>query len=194
VSVTYLAAVAGAVLFGAGIQYLGSLTAGSVLGTWTWTVSGMSAPWLVLPFVAGMTQERRRRAMALGVVVTLAALVGYFAMAHSPFEGAPVDEFFDRFMTQVRTGYNLLWIVAGLASGSLYGFLGYRWRVARWSVSAIAVAAAVCLEPLARRAVGMLSGRALTWAGEMSVGIVMGLGFAYAIIASRRNRHVSPPA
>jgi hypothetical protein len=191
--VTYLAALVGGVLFGAGIQYLGSLTAGSVLGTWAWTVSGMSGPWLVLPFVAGMTQERRRRAVALGVVVTLAALVGYFAMAHSPFEGAALNEFFDRFITQVRTGYNVVWIVAGFASGALYGFLGHQWRVARWWVSAISVAAALCLEPLAWRAIGMLSGRAIAWAGEVSIGIVTGLGFTYAIIASRRNRHVPPP-
>ena len=89
----YLIAILGGFAFGAGDQYLGSLTAGSVLGTWTWTVSGMSAPWLVLPFVAGMTQERARRAMALGLVATMAALAGYFAMSHSPLEGVPLDQF-----------------------------------------------------------------------------------------------------
>lgn len=107
--------------FGAGVQYLGTLRAGSVLGTWAWTVSGMSAPWLVLPFVAGMTQTRGRRAMVLGLVVMVAALAGYFAMAHSPLEGAPLGQFFPRVFRQIRTGYNPLWIAGGMVTGPLYG-------------------------------------------------------------------------
>jgi hypothetical protein len=46
--------------FGAADQYLGSRV---VLGAWAPTVSMISAPWLLLSFVAGMTQEGRRRAM-----------------------------------------------------------------------------------------------------------------------------------
>src|SRR4029079_18430481 len=91
--VAYVIAIVAGFVFGAADQCLGSLKAGAVLGTWTWTVSGMSAPWLILPFVAGMTQERRRRAMTLGLVVTMAALAGYFAMSNSPMEGAPLDRF-----------------------------------------------------------------------------------------------------
>jgi hypothetical protein len=64
--VTFALATVAGLAFGAGVQYLGTLAVGSALGTWTWTVSGMSAPWLVLPFVAGLTQERGRRAMGLG--------------------------------------------------------------------------------------------------------------------------------
>jgi hypothetical protein len=63
--VAFLVAAVAGFAFGAGVQYLGTLTVGSILGTWAWTVSGMSAPWVVLPFVAGMTQERGRRAMAV---------------------------------------------------------------------------------------------------------------------------------
>src|SRR5262249_58567658 len=44
-----LAALAG-LAFGAADQYLGSFSA---LGGWTAAVSGLSAPWLLLPFVAG---------------------------------------------------------------------------------------------------------------------------------------------
>jgi hypothetical protein len=50
-------------------------------------VSGLSAPWLLLPFLVGWTQERARRAAVAGLVVTLAALAGYFAMTLSPIEG-----------------------------------------------------------------------------------------------------------
>jgi hypothetical protein len=195
--VAFLFATVAGLAFGAGIQYLGTLTAGSILGTWTWTVSGMSAPWLVLPFVAGTTQKRERRAMSLGLVVTLAALAGYFAMAHSPMEGVPVEDFFRRVFTMVRTGYNPLWIVGGMVTGPLYGFLGQRWRVARWWVSAALVACALCLEPLVRGVVGMLSPDPIVWGVEVAIGAVAAASFAFVIATSRRTRAVGsglPPS
>lgn len=177
-------------VFGAGIQYLGTLTAGSVLGTWAWTVSGMSAPWLVLPFVAGMTQKESRRAMVLGLVVTMAALLGYFAMSNSPMEGRPVAQFAHGFVTIVRTGYNPLWIVGGLVTGPLFGLLGQRWRVARWWVSAVLVACALAFEPLARAAVGQLSSHTGVWTAEVVIGVVVAAFFAFLIVQSRRARGV----
>jgi hypothetical protein len=189
-TVAFVVATVGGLAFGAGVQYLGTLTVGSVLGTWTWTVSGMSAPWLVLPFVAGMTQESGRRAMGLGLLVTAAALVGYFAMAHSPMEGAPLEEFFMRFFTQVRTGYNPLWIVGGVVTGPLYGLLGHRWRVARTWVSAAFVAGALCLEPLGRAVAGMLSRHTVVWGVEVALGAVAATYFALRIATSRRSRRI----
>jgi len=62
-------------VFGAADQYLGSRV---TLGLWAATVSTASAPWLVLPFAFGCSQVRPRRAMLLGLVVTVAALAGYF--------------------------------------------------------------------------------------------------------------------
>jgi hypothetical protein len=184
--VAYVVAVVVGLAFGAGDQYLGSLTAGSVLGTWAWTVSGMSAPWLVLPFVAGMTQERGRRATALGLVVTMAALIGYFAMTHGPMEGAPLEDFLSRVFNMVRTGYNPLWIIGGLVTGPLYGFLGHRWRVARSWISAALVACALCLEPLARGVMGMLSPHPFVWWSEIAIGGVVAVSFAFVIATSRR--------
>ena len=178
--------------FGAGVQYLGTLTAGSVLGTWAWTVSGLSAPWLVLPFVAGMTQKDGRRAITLGLVVTAAALVGYFAMTQSPANGVPLDRFFPQVVTMVRTGYNPLWIVGGVVTGPLYGLLGQRWRVARSWVSAALVACALCLEPLARGVVGTLAPHPMVWAVEVAVGFVAAASFAFLIATSRRTPDVGP--
>src|SRR5437899_12390930 len=74
-------------LFGAGDQYLGSLRSMVALGPWTVSVSQMSALWLLLPFAFGCTQDRPRRAMVVGLLVTVSALVGYFAMTRSPLEG-----------------------------------------------------------------------------------------------------------
>ena len=189
----YLIAVLAGLVFGAADQYLGSLKAGAVLGTWTWTVSGMSAPWLILPFVAGMTQERRRRATAVGLVVTMAALAGYFAMSNGPMEGAPLDRFWGRVATMISTGYNPLWILAGIATGPLYGFLGHRWRVARSWISAALVTAALCFEPLARKFAGMLSGPGLVWGVEVVIGTLVAVLFALVIAASRRSPETVPP-
>ena len=74
--------------FGAADQYLGSRVS---LGLWAATVSGASAPWLVVPFAFRCSQVRPYRAMALGLVVTLAALAGYFTLMWSPLEGVALS-------------------------------------------------------------------------------------------------------
>jgi hypothetical protein len=188
----YLVAALAGLLFGAGVQYLGTLTMGAVLGTWAWAVSGMSAPWLLLPFVAGMTQTRARRAMMVGLVVTLAALAGYFVMAQSPMEGAPIGRFVPRMVAMIGSGYNPLWIAGGLVSGPLFGLLGQRWRVARSWVSAAVVAFALCFEPLARGLVGMLDHHPVVWGAEIAIGIVLAGSFAFLIANSRRTGDAGP--
>lgn len=57
-----------ATAFGAGDQYLGSLSA----HPWGADVSLLSAPWLVLPFLAGATRREPRRAAALGLACAAA--------------------------------------------------------------------------------------------------------------------------
>jgi hypothetical protein len=79
-----VAAVLFSAAFGAGDQYLGSLS----WHPWAADVSLLSAPWLVLPFLAGWTQREPRRAMLLGFACTVAALVGYGLMTLSPVENA----------------------------------------------------------------------------------------------------------
>jgi hypothetical protein len=184
--VPYAIAILAGLVFGAGDQYLGTLAAGSFLGTWSWTVSGMSAPWVIAPFLAGLTQDRRRRAMTLGLIVTLSALAGYFAMSHSPMEGALLKDFLPRVTRMITTGYNPAWIAAGLMTGPLFGLLGHRWRVARWWVSAMAVAGSLCLEPLARLPVGRLSSDPVVWAVEIAIGASTAVWFAVAIVNARR--------
>jgi Family of unknown function (DUF6518) len=184
--VAYAIAITAGLLFGAGDQYLGTLAAGSFLGTWTWTASGMSAPWMIAPFLAGSTQDRSRRAAAMGLVVTLSALAGYFAMSHSPMEGAPLKDFLPRVTRMVTTGYNPLWIAAGLVTGPLFGYLGHRWRVDRWWVGAVAVASSLCLEPLARLPVGRLEPPPVVWGVEVALGIAAAAWFAFVITSARR--------
>jgi hypothetical protein len=172
--------------FGAADQYLGSRS--SVVGVWAVAVSAMSAPWLVLPFVGGTSQQHDRRAMSVGLVVTIAALAGYFAMTCSFVESIPVGRFSSCVMTVARTGYNPLWIVGGILAGPLFGHLGWRWRVSRSWVSAAIVVSALCLEPLARSLAGMPSPTSVAWAAEIAVGAGVGVLFALLILTSKRIR------
>jgi len=168
--------------FGALDQYVGSRV---TLGPWATTVSLLSAPWLIVPFVAGCTQTRVRRAMALGLVAVLAALAGYFAMTYSPMEGVPLRRFWSGEVSIVTSGYNPAYILAGIVLGPLYGWLGQRWRVDRFWLSAVLVAAPLILEPLARRSFEPLSGPPLVWWLEIAVGLLVAAG-ALAFMRARR--------
>src|SRR5947209_4831310 len=69
--------------YGAGTQYLGARMPG-----WGPDVAKLSAPWLVIAFVAGTTQRTPRRGALIGFGATVAALTGYWLMTDSPVEGA----------------------------------------------------------------------------------------------------------
>lgn len=174
-------------VFGGGDQYLGSLF---LLGPWTSTVSGVSAPWLVLPFAFGATQTRQRRAMLTGLTAVMCALAGYFVMTLSPLESVPLSEFPSDLIHLVPT--QLAWIVGGLVTAPLFGALGQRWRTGRSWISAAALAATVCLEPLARLAVGRLSSPDLVWLIEISLGTFLAAYFVRAHQTYRRRLRTSP--
>jgi hypothetical protein len=136
--------------FGAGDQYLGSLTGSghAWAAGWSSDISLLSAPWLVLPFIAGATQREPRRAALLGLVCTYFALLAYGLMTLSPLENAHIT------MATVRgiliSERSVL--VGGIATGPLFGWFGQQWRTRRRIVGALVTAAALCLEPIARRA------------------------------------------
>ena len=166
--------------FGALDQYLGSLIS---LGPWAASVSGLSAPWLVLPFAAGLTQTRPRRAMLAALVAVLAALLGYFAMTVSPFEGVPAARFATSFAAMART--NLPWVIGGFVTAPLFGVLGQRWRVRRWWGSAAMLAGSLCLEPAARWLVGRPPTTTAVWLAEIAAGLCLIVCFAAAALKQR---------
>ena len=172
---TYFVAVLVGLVFGGADQYLGSLL---TLGPWAFAVSAMSAPWLLLPFVFGAAQRQGRPAMLLGLVVTVSALTGYFALTLSPLEGVPLSHFPADLVALVRS--NLRNIVGGLVTGPTFGLLGHRWRTTRSLSAAGLVAAAFCLEPLARLATGQLSWPSIVWGIEVAVGACLGGCFVVA--------------
>lgn len=169
-----------AAVFGGADQYLGSFSA----HPWAADVSLLSAPWLVLPFLAGWTQREPKRAALLGFACTAAALVGYALMTLSPVENAVLSTAgvagFVRSESRVIAG--------SVVTGPLFGWLGYRWRTGRAWAGAVAVAAAVCLEPLARRYAGTTYEIRFrnVWAAEVAVGLVMLAYVAWSVRASSR--------
>lgn len=165
--------------FGASDQYLGSLV--PTFGAWAPSVSGMSAPWLVLPFAFGATQAGARRGALIGLAATGAALLGYFALTLSPIEGVSLGHIdLVAFVASQRLN-----ILGGAVTGPVFGILGQRWGTSRSVASAALVAGAVCLEPAARYAAGRLDPPRTVWVVEVVLGLLLG---GYFAVAAARNR------
>lgn len=176
----YLVAVALGFAFGVGDQYLGSLAAG-----WTVSLSQLSAPWLLLPFLFGCCQARPRRAAAVGLVATLAGLLGYFLMVMGPFEGGQwnltLHEVHGLFVS------NRLIIFGGFLTAPAYAWLGQMWRAQRAWVSALAVAGSLCLEPLALVVAGRsFPGSSVVWPVEIACGVLLAGFFFVSGLGYRR--------
>src|SRR5438874_5747841 len=105
-----------AALFGGGDQYLGSMS----WYPWAADVSLLSAPWLVLAFVAGWTQRDPRRAALLGLACTASAFLGYALMTLSPVENAHLS--LQSAAAFVRSESPAM--VGGLLTGPLFGWFG----------------------------------------------------------------------
>jgi hypothetical protein len=159
-------------VFGAFDQYLGS---GHVAGiTWATDVSLLSAPWILLAFVAGATPRDPKRAALLGLACTYTALLGYGVMTLSPAEGAHITVATVRgFVYSERAVF-----IGGLVTGPLFGWVGQQWRSGKMLTGALLVAAALCLEPLARR----LSIDPIRYAGVTVAEVAAGLLLASAFL------------
>jgi Family of unknown function (DUF6518) len=157
--------------FGAGDQYLGSLTGSGHVWAFGWSsdVSLLSAPWLVLPFVVGAAQREPRRAALLGLACTYAALLGYGVMTLSPVEQAHISAAAVRgFLISERSV-----LLGGIVTGPLFGWFGQQWRTRRAITGALVTAAALCLEPLARRATINPIGDRTVWLAEVAAGLAL---------------------
>jgi hypothetical protein len=174
----FVVIVIGGLVFGAGDQYLGTVHAMNAMGLWTESVSVLSAPWLILPFLVGWTQGRPRRAAVTGLVVTLSAPAGYFVMTLSPMEGVH----FSPMELRALLGTNQLNEIGGLLSGPLFGWLGYRWHAGRSWLAAVLVTGALCLEPLAVTVEGRSADRSgFVWTLEIVVGVAVGTWFLVSV-------------
>ena len=163
--------------FGAGDQYLGSLEGSghAWAAGWAAEVSLLSAPWILLPFLAGATQRDPKRGALLGLACTYAALLGYGLMTISPIENAhfTVATIRGVFYSQRQ------WFVGGLLTGPLFGWFGQQWRSGKMLAGALLVAAALCLEPFASR----LGANPVRYARVTVVEVFAWILFAVAAVA-----------
>jgi MFS family permease len=165
-----------AALFGAGDQYLGSVS----MHPWMTDVSLLSAPWLVLAFLAGCTQREPKRAALLGIGCTFSALIGYGAMTLSPIEGAHMSVASIAGFVRSQAGI----LIGGVVTGPVFGWFGQRWRVHRAWRGALATAAALCFEPLARIPAGHAIRSSTVLLAEVAVGIAMATYLATRMLTS----------
>ena len=142
-------ALTAAVAFGAVDQYLPvAIPMSSHLSAYLFAVevSGMSAPWLLLPFLAGAWQGGQRRAALVGLAATWLAVLAYVLMIVSPMEGVHLT--LRTFAFTLASQWP--WFAGGLIAGPLYGWLGHRWRAGRHPAAALLAALPILLEPAAR--------------------------------------------
>jgi hypothetical protein len=166
--------------FGAADQYLGSWAGHG----WAVDTSLLAAPWLVLPFVVGCSQRTARRAIALAVACTFAALFGYLAMTLSPVEQAKVS------LTGVfgLLRWQLRWFFLGAITAPLLGWLGHRWRIGAAAWAPLVPAAALVLEPLARTVLGPPIRHAQVRWLEVITGAVLGI----VLVTTARGARLAP--
>ena len=201
---------AAAFAFGAVDQYLGSLRSSFLT-----EVTGMSAPWLLVPFLSGASQRAWRRAVLVGLTATWLSVLAYVAMIVSPMEGTHLGprpaglvgswNQLTPHLFLATLASQWLWFVGGLIAGPLYGWLGYRWRARRSRAAALLAVLPPLLEPAARWLAGRsgiahVIGLAFQWPGygqaviaeiaELAVGLVL----TGAVVAAMARSRTPEPA
>lgn len=139
-------------------------------------LGNVSAPWLILPFVAAAYAAGRRlgRAATVGGAVSLAALAGFYVTNSFVLKLGPHSRLDDlRLAVDGAKEY----FVPALLSGPVFGVLGGWWQRARSAVLGVGVAALLVVEPLAwwlysRLDHGYFSHDTAVWTIEVLVGIV----------------------
>jgi len=64
-------------------------------------------------------------------------------------------------------------LLGGIVTGPLFGWFGQQWRTRRAIGGALVTAAALCLEPLARRATIDPIGQRDVWVAEVAAGLAL---------------------
>jgi hypothetical protein len=121
----------------------------------------ISAPWLLLSFLAGACVPRVRLAVVLGLGAALTALAAFYA-AESVILDLGRHPWITDLSLTVRAGR--IYFIQALLSGPLFGALGGIWAKRRSALVAAGVALLFAFEPL------------IIWANEQRVGGRVGSG------------------
>jgi hypothetical protein len=147
-----------------------------------------SAPWIVLPFLAGTRFARGSRAALAGFAVTLASFLGFYVAEAAVLDLGPHPWWDDLRLT---AGYVNVYEKWGIFSGLVYGTLGWLWAYRSNAVAAVSVGCAFVAEP----AIVLFLSRAGIWPGLLLdydwmwiTEIVLGLA-AIAVALTARPPH-----
>jgi hypothetical protein len=152
----------------------------------------ISAPWLLLSFVAGAAVARVRLAALFGLSAALVALAAFYA-GESVVLDLGRHPWFTDLGLAMRAGR--FYVMEALFSGPVFGALGGIWAKRRSALVAATVALLFAFEPLVvwaehRQIGGPVGAGELTrypwlWASE----VLVGLSAAALIFASSRRAH-----
>ena len=148
-----------------------------------------SAPWVVVPFLAGMRADSVSRGALLGIATTLASFFGFYLAEAAVLDLGPHPWYIDLKLTVGTVNVYEKW---GLLSGSLYGALGAVWASRRLMAAPIALGLAFVAEPL----IVLLLVRAGVWGGGglldhswmWMAEVLLGVGAIALVVARTRRR------
>ncbi len=181
-----LLAIAGAAAFGVAVAVLKGDSTGprDALGN-------VSAPWLLLPYLAATTTRGWARGAVVGALACFAALVGFYVA-----EAFVLDLGGHPMLTNLRLtlGAGHLWYQVGIPGAAALGALGGARVGPRPVVSALVVGLALVGEPLVVFAWQIGTGQAVSdgawvtsypalWVGEMALGAALA---AWLLVGHRR--------
>lgn len=155
-------------------------------------VSNLSAPWLLLAFLAGWSQRPRLWAATAGALTDVAAIAGFYLTFllidpdPGPF-GRPTPTL-TRIVEDMGSwlGFIAPWLAYAVVAGLVFGLLGWWWGRLRSLVAGVAVCLAFVLEPAAWALYdGHLPRPAAIWVVEAAIGLA---ALALVLVSRRAAR------
>jgi hypothetical protein len=157
-------------------------------------VGNLSAPWLLVPFVASAVASNGRipRAVIVGTVASLLALLGFYVANSFVLQLGPHSWIED---VRLAVSGGRRWYVLALVSGPFFGALGGLWRRSHHQILGVCAFAVLIAEPivewmLKNQSVGgffVSSPSPSVWLGESMVGLI-----ACASVLLLSERQTSP--
>jgi hypothetical protein len=117
-------------------------------------IGNLSAPWLLVAFVAGTRTNRWELGALLGVLATMFALFGFYLLFSVLLDlgGSGIADNFGRALWA-----NRVFLASGAISGPLFGALVAWWRKRRSMSAGVLVGALLIGEPVVLALLGILS-------------------------------------
>ena len=133
-------------------------------------LGNLSAPWLMVAFIAGSRSRGSGWGALLGFLATMSALLGFYLLT-----SLVLDFGFGR-----ELWANRIYLASGALSGPLFGALGARWQTTRLLNASVVAGALLVGEPIVLAVIGVLFpatvvGRNAIWMGVYAAELALGL-------------------